>query len=349
MDFDAAVELFFQSRAPRKDSPHTQAAYRRDLSSIATIVAAHLGAHDTASFTCAQLTVPVMRTAFAQYAQPRAKTSIARAWSVWNAFFGFCVGEGIVNGNPMSAVAKPSPTPRAPKPLRSHEAAEHLLNAVATGRRPGRHPWPQRDLSVLAIILLTGVRSAELLALRADDIAGPPGERRIVVRGGKGDSDRVLPVEPGLESLMDSYAESRRTRFPQQRWPLPREAPLFVDHRGQALTRNQLQYLVRQCYRFAGIDDQVEKGALVHALRHTFATRLGQSGASAIEVMELLGHRSLSATQSYIKATARELRDAAASNPVYGWLARQGDTDSPGNAQDVSDSSDGAAGSGNER
>ncbi len=342
MEFDAAVELFFQSRAPRKDSVHTIAAYRRDLMQVAAHAAHELGDD---SLSCARLSPAVMRAAFASYSQPRAKASISRAWSVWNAFFSFCVGAGIVDGNPMSGVAKPAAASRAPKPLRDGEAARRLLEAVASGERPGRNPWPQRDLAILATLLLTGVRSSELLALRVGDIAGPVDESRVVVRGGKGDADRVVPVEPGLRQLLDDYAQSRRERFQQARWPISPDAPLFIDHRGRAMTRNQLQYLVRQCYHFAGVADQVDRGTLVHALRHTFATRLGQSGASAVEIMELLGHRSLTATQSYIKATARELRDAAASNPTYMTVRAMAQRSS----EDVKDGVDSGASADDER
>jgi len=318
MDFTDAVAGFFVSRAPRKDSPHTVAAYRRDLEGVAREVAIAVGV-EVSGLRCDDLTVGPMRVGFAAFSQSRAKSSIARAWSVWNAFFGYLVGEQIVAGNPMSAVAKPRPGRASPKPLKGEDAAEKLLSAVASGARGGRHPWPQRDLAVLAVLLLTGVRSSELLGLRVGDVAGPVGERRLLVRGGKGDADRVVPVEPPLEALLVEYLESRRVRLGSAGGV---SAVLFVDHRGRALSRNQLQYLVRQCYRVAGVSDQVERGALVHALRHTFATRLGQSGASAVEVMELLGHRSLQASQGYIKATARELRDAARSNSVYGSLRR---------------------------
>ena len=292
------------------------------------------GDGDPAGLSCSGLTAEVMRGAFAVFSADRAKTSIARAWSVWNAFFGFCVAEGVVAGNPMQAVARPRAAQRSPKPLRGEDAAARLLEAVAAGARRARFPWPQRDLAVVATLLLTGVRSSELLGLSVGDVAGPVGERRLLVRGGKGDRDRVVPVGSSLEVVLDRYLLSRRARFAEVAWPLSSRAALFVDHRGRALTRNQLQYLVRQCYRFAGVEDQVERGALVHALRHTFATRLGQSGASAVEVMELLGHRSLTATQGYIKATARELRDAARSNPVYGSLDRVVSADGGGDDVD---------------
>ena len=312
------MEAFFVSRAPKKDSPHTVAAYRRDLDAVGRHAAEVVGI-GVEQLQCIDLEAKVLRVAFARFAQSRAKSSIARAWSVWNAFFGFLVGEQIVAGNPMSAVAKPRPVNGSPKPLKGEDAAERLLTAVASGARGGRHPWPQRDVAVLAVLLLTGVRSSELLGLTVGDVAGPVGERRLRVRGGKGDADRVLPVEPELELLLEDYAFSREVRLGCG----GRSGdPLFVDHRGVVLSRNQLQYLVRQCYRVAGVSDQVERGALVHALRHTFATRLGQSGASAVEVMELLGHRSLQSSQGYIKATARELREAARANSVYVSLRR---------------------------
>lgn len=345
MDFGSAVELFFVSRAPRKDSVHTTAAYRRDLAAVAACVAVELGCEADA-VDCGVLSVSVMRSGFARFAQSRAKSSIQRAWSVWNAFFSFLVGEGLVAGNPMSGVGRPKASRPLPKPLRGEDAPDRLLAALMSGVRSGRHPWPQRDVAVVAVLLLTGLRSGELLQLRAGDVAGGCGERRLVVRGGKGDADRVVPVEGPLEVLLEEYVVSRRGRFPKSRWPLAPQAVLFVDHRGEALTRNQLQYLVRQCYRFAGVDDAVQKGALVHALRHTFATRVGASGASAMEVMELLGHRSLSASQGYLGVTGRELRDAAKANPDYGMLGR---LVSRRSGQDVDDGRDGVAAAGDER
>ncbi|WP_432570470.1 tyrosine-type recombinase/integrase [Kineococcus sp. SYSU DK005] len=103
---------------------------------------------------------------------------------------------------------------------------------------------------------------------------------------------------------------------------LPGDASLFVSTYGTALTRNQLQYLVRCVYRRAGIHDRVPQGALVHALRHTFATRVVASGGSAVEVMRLLGHQSLTTSQRYIDAAATELRTAAAGNPLYRTIAQ---------------------------
>ena len=86
------------------------------------------------------------------------------------------------------------------------------------------------------------------------------------------------------------------------------------------MKRGGLQYLVEQLYREAGIRTKVPAGALVHALRHTFATSLARNGASGIELQRLLGHESLATTQRYVDATAREVRAAARTNDTYSAL-----------------------------
>jgi len=181
-----------------------------------------------------------------------------------------------------------------------------------------RDPWPERDLAVLALALVTGLRSAELLSLTMSALVGRPGERRIHVVG-KGGKSRSVPVEDSLEAVLDGYLRSRAARFPG---PRPgRSDPLFVDRTGAPLRRGGLQYLVRTAYRHAGLDDRVPVGANVHALRHTFATRLAEDGATASEIMTLLGHASIATSQGYIDATSREQRAAAAANRTYRVLA----------------------------
>ncbi|MDQ1645762.1 MAG: hypothetical protein QOJ50_1946, partial [Cryptosporangiaceae bacterium] len=216
-------------------------------------------------------------------------------------------------GNPMAGVAKPRLPRRAPKPLRGEDTPEKLLASVAT-RKDGRDPWPERDLAVLATLLLTGVRSAELLGLAIESLVGLPGERRLHVVG-KGGKSRSVPVEAPLEVVLDAYAETRRRRFPMGR--LGPGAPMFIDRRGEPLQRGGLQYLVKTNLRWAGLNDRRAAGALVHALRHTYATRLAEDGATASEIMALLGHVSITTSQAYIDATAREQRAAAGANRTY--------------------------------
>jgi integrase/recombinase XerC len=71
---------------------------------------------------------------------------------------------------------------------------------------------------------------------------------------------------------------------------------------------------VKACFRRAQITDRVPRGAQLHSLRHTFATRLAEDGASAVEIMRLLGHASLATSQNYIDSTAEQQRAAVLSN-----------------------------------
>ncbi|MEV2276902.1 tyrosine-type recombinase/integrase [Nocardiopsis sp. NPDC049922] len=312
-----AVERYLVARRAAKPSPHTVAAYRRDLRGVLGCVARARGC-GLDEVGLAELDAGVLRGAFAEFAGERAASSVVRAWSTWNGFFGFWVSERVVAGNPMSAVPRPRVRPSGPKPLMGEDTPERLLEALARGARRARDPWPERDLAVLALALLTGMRSAEMLALRVESVGGRAGERRIRVVG-KGGGERVLPIEAPLEALLEAYLVSRRGRFGVE---VRGADPLLVDNRGQGLRRGGLQYLVRQCYRHAGVHDRVARGTLVHALRHTFATRLAEDGASVSEIMHLLGHASVASSQAYIEVTARAQREAAGSNRTYGVVRR---------------------------
>lgn len=309
----ALVEEFFMVRAPRKQSPHTEAAYRRDLAGVLDLVAEEAGT-PLARLVPADLSTRVLRRAFARYSGGRAATSVARAWSTWNQFCGFLVAEDLLAGNPMPAVDRPRLSARSPKPLRGEHTPERLIEAVAAGARRARDPWPERDLAVIAVALLTGLRSSELLSLTVGSVSGRAGERRIAVTG-KGGKDRSVPIEEPLYALLGAYLESRRARFASA--TVGRDCALFVDTRGAPLRRGGLQYLVRQSLRHAGLHDRVHRGTLVHAFRHTFATRLAEDGASAHEIMRLLGHGSIVSSQVYVDATAREQRAAAGANRTY--------------------------------
>jgi site-specific recombinase XerD len=97
--------------------------------------------------------------------------------------------------------------------------------------------------------------------------------------------------------------------------------PLFVDARdGSRITHRTLQYRVLRAFRRAGIDAERQRGALVHGLRHTFATDLANADVNVYELKNLLGHASLATSQRYIDGAGQETRAAAASNPLYNKL-----------------------------
>jgi integrase/recombinase XerC len=314
---DIAVETlvgeFLAARGVRKPSVHTLQAYRRDLTSILDLVA---DGRDVAALPLADLSPRALRSAFARFAAARAPASVYRAWSSWNSFFTFLVTDGFVAGNPMSAVDKPRVAAPAPKPLRGEDTPERLLAAVGSaavgGRDQGRQrdPWPERDVVVLALALCAGLRLGELLALRTGSFVGRAGERRVEVAG-KGGRPRTVPIEPELDAVVRAYLVTRGQRA------RTRSDVLLLDRRGEPLRRGGLQYLVQSCYRRAGITDRVPRGAQLHALRHTFATRLAEDGANASEIMRLLGHASLTTSQNYIEVTAAQQRAAVRANRTH--------------------------------
>jgi site-specific recombinase XerD len=219
----------------------------------------------------------------------------------------------------MSAVDKPKQAIHSPKPLRGEDTPEQLLDAVSKADDRQRDPWPERDVAVLALALCAGLRLSEMLALRVGSFLGRPGERRVEVAG-KGGRPRTVPIEPELDAVVQRYVESRRLRFGR----VGSSDPLMVDRRGAPLQRGGLQYLVSSCYRRAGVNDRVPRGAQLHALRHTFATRLAEDGANASEIMRLLGHASLATSQNYIEVTAEQQRAAVRANRTNRALGRLG-------------------------
>ena len=103
----------------------------------------------------------------------------------------------------------------------------------------------------------------------------------------------------------------------------PPAAPLFVGADGERITRGTLQYRVLRAFRRAGIDADRARGALVHGLRHTFATELANADVSVYTLMKLLGHESMVTSQRYVTAAGTETRTAAAQNKLYDLLAEE--------------------------
>jgi len=101
----------------------------------------------------------------------------------------------------------------------------------------------------------------------------------------------------------------------------------LVGSDGDRITRGTLQYRVLRAFRRAGTDGERARGALVHGLRHTFATELADAGVSVYTLMNLLGHESMVTSQRYVTAAGTETRAAAAQNRLYDLLERMSSDD----------------------
>lgn len=320
MNLDEASQEFLSALGTSKPSAHTIRAYKQDLKAITTIMASQLGHAPTT----ADLLPRPLRKAFSTYAETHAKASIARCWSTWNQLNNFLVSDGIIDGNSMAAV-KPPKVPKTEPHALADDASRRLREAVRDGKVPGRKPWVTRDYALVVTLVGTGTRAAECLDLNIGSVEGQPGSRWIKVVG-KGDKARTVGLDPRIEPLIDAYLTDRWRRFvggdadalpPADIWnEYDPHDPLWVDEKNARMTYGKLAYMVKKAFRAAGIEGQREPGALIHALRHTFATSLIENGASAPEVQELLGHESLGTTQRYTATRSDSLRQAIAANPA---------------------------------
>jgi integrase/recombinase XerD len=313
-----AVESWLFNLGAAKPSPATLAAYRRDLQGVASRLASLEGVGEYGDVALPDLEKTALRAAFASWATDHAAASVRRAHSAWSSFFDFLVAEAVMDGNPMAAIPKPKTPSTLPRSIRARDAVARLIKTASKPDPTARDPWPSRDLAVIATFCVTGIREAEASGLNIGSLDGDPGARRVEVRG-KGGKVRPVPIDAALETVIEDYLQERRRRFPRDDMNHP-ATPMFVDVRGKRLSVHQIRYLVEKLYVRAGIRAQVPAGALVHALRHTFATEALEAGADVVELQELLGHASLETTRRYLSATAQGLRQVIQAHPSQAAL-----------------------------
>jgi site-specific recombinase XerD len=310
-----AVAAWLNALGAAKPSPATLKAYRQDLAGITGRLAE---LEELAEVHLPDLTRPALRGAFASWASDHAAASVRRAHSAWSSFFDFLVTEGILDGNPMAAIPKPKTPSTLPRTIRARDAVARLFATAVVSDPTGRHPWPSRDLALVATFCVTGIREAEAVNLSTGSLEGEPDARRLRVVG-KGDKARPVPIDRALDRVLAAYQTERMARFPDHDLDHP-ATPLFVDAGGRRLTVHQVRYLIERLYVRAGIRAQVPAGALVHALRHTFATSALEAGADVVELQELLGHASLETTRRYLSATGAGLRHVIQAHPSQAAL-----------------------------
>ncbi|MDR2422528.1 MAG: tyrosine-type recombinase/integrase [Deltaproteobacteria bacterium] len=162
-----------------------------------------------------------------------------------------------------------------------------------------------RDQAVLELLYSSGLRVGELAALDVGDLKIP--QRSVHVREGKGAKDRLVPVGvPALEALKEWLAQRASLLDPQR----PTSA-LFVAKRGGRLGVREVRRLLDRRLAQSGLDG----GYHPHSLRHSFATHLLAEGADLKAIQEMLGHKSLEATQRYAHLNLTALREAYKAHP----------------------------------
>ncbi|MPZ23192.1 MAG: site-specific tyrosine recombinase XerD [Dehalococcoidia bacterium] len=223
-----------------------------------------------------------------------AASSVARKVAAIRSFYKFMSGEGMVAQDPTANLASPKIGKTLPKALTKQEVDDLLEQPL---RRTSHESV--RDKAMLDLLYATGMRVSELTALNLDSVQiGGDGHRVRCI--GKGSKERVVPFDEGAADSLERYLEKARPALVNGR----DERALFVNRRGQRLTRQGFWLILKNYAARAGIEAEVTP----HTLRHSFATHMLRGGASIRNVQELLGHANISTTQVYTHLTDEHMR-----------------------------------------
>ena len=220
--------------------------------------------------------------------------SLARKLAGLRTFFRFMVREGRLTANPALEVEAPKYPKKQPRFL-------DVDQVFALVEAPDRDtPQGLRDRAALELAYSSGLRVGELVGLNLADLDLTGAEVRVRGKGGK---ERIVPVGSKAVEALRAYLAVREDLLdPQQ--PEVFEA-LFLGDRGGRLNDRVFRRAVDKYVALAG----AETGISPHALRHTFATHMLESGADIRSIQELLGHASLSTTQKYTHLNLDHLRE----------------------------------------
>lgn len=212
-------------------------------------------------------------------------STVARKVAAIKSFFHYLMAEKIVVDDPTATLDSPKVKKRLPKAI-SREDIERLLAAPAQGTSAKS----QRDHALLEMLYASGMRVTELVSLDVSDVNLASDTVR--VRGKKTSSkERIIPVgDQALEALR-TYVNKGRMQLVRD----PDERALFLNHRGQRLTRQGLWLIIKHYVDEVGISEDVTP----HTLRHSFAAHKLSQGKSLQDIQKLLGHANISTTQVY--------------------------------------------------
>lgn len=261
---------------------NTVEAYRNDLTQFL-----NFATNERPQLTSwARVDRPLLLT-FLMHLKEREYTaaSMARKVAVIKTFFHFLLERHVVNEDPTVKLDSPKVEKRLPQVL-TPEDVERLLSASA------RHDTPKglRDRAILELLYASGLRVTELISLDMDSVNTDG--KKIVCRG-RGDRKREIPISDRAADALANYVERGRPALSAD----DGEKALFVNPRGDRLTRQGLWLIIKEYVKEAEITAEVTP----HTLRHSFAVHSLSRGENLQNVQRLLGHSSITTTQVYTR------------------------------------------------
>ncbi len=219
-------------------------------------------------------------------------TSISRKLSALRNFFQYAVRERVLTKDPSGMIESMKKPLRLPKVLDEAEIA-----ALLEQPRP-LTPVGLRDRAMLELMYATGVRVSELVSLKVNDVNLDMGYVRCF---GKGSKERIVPMGDLARQAVQNYLDRGRPHLLRRTL----EDTVFLNQRGQKMTRQAFWLILQEAARQAGI----AKSVTPHMLRHSFATHLLDHGADLRSVQEMLGHVDITTTQIYTHVSRTRLKE----------------------------------------
>jgi len=268
-------------KSEKNASVHTLRAYMSDLDEFFTTVG-------KPPDTCDALDIRGYLAGLGR--QNLKKTTVARKLSAVRSFYTFLHREGLVQKNPARLTA----SPRLPKTLPQTLTVDEVFSLM-DGPGEGTDFMALRDRAILELFYSSGLRVSEMSALEVHDLQ--LGEQVVRVQG-KGRKERIVPVGRRSCERLSGYLLIRSQRAGVT-------SALFLNRKGGRLSDRGIRRIVVKYGEQALLGKHVKP----HALRHSFASHLLQSGADLRSIQELLGHASLSTTQRYTHLDVAHLMD----------------------------------------
>jgi integrase/recombinase XerD len=234
-------------------------------------------------------------TSYLLYLRTRkyASSTVARKMAAIKSFFNFLISEGQLRGDPAARMTSPKVDKYTPRSISQSEVERLLEQPGKAGDPEGRRPETSRDRAMLETLYATGMRVSELVSLDCEDVNLQERQMRCA---GRSSRERNVPLRESAIVAIDHYLFQARPLL-----ALRDESALFLNHRGNRLTRQGFWLILKSYANKAEISDITP-----HTLRHTFATHALRRGADLREVQQLLGHVSISTTQVYRRMAAGE-------------------------------------------
>ena len=209
----------------------------------------------------------------------------------------------LIDNDPAAAVEAPKQKKALPKHLTVEEAVRLLQTVMNDTESKTR----QRDYSIIALFLNTGMRLSELVGLNLQSFDSELTQVKVL---GKGNKERVIYLNDAARKAVAAYLRIRL----DPKYIRTSDNALFLSGRQQRISVKTVQWIIYKYLDLAGLGS---RGLSLHKLRHTAATLMYQSGKVDIRVLkDILGHEQLNTTQIYTHVVSRNLEDAMYNNPL---------------------------------